>query len=58
MITEEEYERMLIDISQLINCDSNEDEEKELARLCDLVEEYEQEYYPILKSLDNKDKMW
>lgn len=55
MITKTEYESMLILISQLMNCENDSEEEKELLRLVDLVEEYENEYYPILETLDNND---
>jgi hypothetical protein len=48
MITQEEYEGMLIEIYELMDADDGSEEEKELIRLCDLVEEYENEYYPIL----------
>lgn len=58
MITKQEYERMLIEIYELLSCDNTLEEEKELMRLCDLVEEYEQEYYPMLESLDNDDDVW
>jgi hypothetical protein len=58
MITKEEYEKMLILISQLMNCENDTEEERELMRLVDLVEEYEEEYYPILETLDNNVDVW
>ena len=58
MITEEEYRYMLIAIYELMDADTDSEEEKELIRLCDLVEEYEQEYYPMLQTFDNNVSVW
>ncbi len=45
--TEEEYERALKRIEELMDAEAGTPEEDELVRLTDIVEAYEEEHYPI-----------
>ena len=47
---EDEYDKALEKLHELMNAEPFSDDEKELLRLAEIIEKYEDEHYPIWKS--------